>query len=166
MAQNVTDTVRLDPYAIGYWEGVPIPNWLSGGLMAQIWDAFPESLCKRIEAVDGRVIYMTPPPLRHQVAVGMIAASIGREVQACGEPVTVLPFFDLRFDNDPLHHRKPDVIVYRDYDEERWPRPQDTVLVVAGWHSGRGAVPGAYRVGRTRLLAGRAGCRFAYRFAR
>jgi len=38
--------------------------------------------------------------------------------------------FDLRLNDDPLHHRKPDVIAYREYEDEHWPVPQDTFLVV------------------------------------
>lgn len=130
VTQKVTDIDELDPYVIGYWEKVPIPLWLTSGLTVQMWDALPESLCQRIEVVDGRTVYLAPPSADHQGAAGMLAAAVRRGIRACEEPLTVLPLFDLRLNDNPLHHRKPDVIVYRESEDESWPRPQDTVLIV------------------------------------
>jgi len=116
------------------WERT-IPFWLTQSLTAEQWEAMPEQICRRIEVVDGHVIFMQSPTYDHQSASLGLAYAIRRDARVYATSnelcLQTTQDFDLRIDNSPLHHRKPDVIVHDCLRDQRSrPRPSDTYLVV------------------------------------
>ena len=115
-------------------EGHPIPYWLTKSLTLAQWEALPESLCRRIEVVGGLVVFMQSPSEDHQGAAFVLPAALNgwmREYAAQQELcLRIRQEYDLRLSADPLHHRKPDAIVYRCVERGEYPRAQDALLVV------------------------------------
>jgi Uma2 family endonuclease len=112
-----------------------IPFWLTQSLTAEQWDAMPEGICRRIEVVDGHVIFMQSPTHDHKSAEISLAYHLRREASAFakanGRCLRTTADYDLRIENAPLHHRKPDVIVYDCLSDSRMrPTPSGTHLVV------------------------------------
>lgn len=127
-------TAALTWDTMTYWEDVPVPYWLSGVLTAEMWDELPESICRRIEVIDGQVVFMQSPSEDHQGAALVLPAALNPKMRAYAEEhdlcLKVRQEYDLRLADDPLHHRKPDVIVYKCVEGGARPRPQDTLLVI------------------------------------
>jgi len=112
-----------------------IPYWLSQSLTAEQWDGMPEAICRRIEVVDRHVIFMQSPTHDHQSASIGLAYHLRREArayaEASGRCLSTTAHYDLRIDNAPLHHRRPDIIVYDCLSDSKLrPRPSGTHLVV------------------------------------
>lgn len=111
------------------------PYWITHTLTAEQWDALPEAICRRIEVVDSRTVLMQSPTHDHQSAVLSLAFHIRREAnayaKAAGRCLSTTADYDLRIDDAPLHHRRPDIIVYDCVSDSRLrPTPSDTHLVV------------------------------------
>jgi Uma2 family endonuclease len=127
-------TAELAWNDITYWEGYPIPYWLTESLTLEQWEALPESICKRIEVVGGQVVFMQSPSEDHQSAALAIPAAMRGQVREYAKQqdlcLRILQEYDLRLGDEPLHHRKPDVIVYRCVERGERPRPEDTLLVI------------------------------------
>lgn len=119
---------------ISYWEGHAIPYWISEDLTARTWQVMPEYLCSRLEIVDGRATLLGSPTEDHQGAAGMICFELRSHArafaQASGRTVDAIYGYALRLRNDPLHHRRPDIIVYERVPGHCLPTPADTLLVV------------------------------------
>lgn len=115
------------------WEE-PIPYWISHTLTAEQWDAMPEDICRRIEVVESHVFFMESPTRSHQKAVGRmwtaLHATTKRFATETGQCLDSAPDSDLRLANAPLHHRRPDVIVFRCIADSALVTPEDTLLVV------------------------------------
>ncbi|MBS2961701.1 Uma2 family endonuclease [Actinocrinis puniceicyclus] len=115
-------------------EDYAIPYWVSENVTVHMWQAMPESLCRRLEVVDGRAVLLGSPTDDHQgaaLSLGIGLRSHARAyAQASGRPVDALYGYDLRLRTDPLHHRRPDVIVYGQAPGRGLPTPSDTLLVV------------------------------------
>jgi len=114
--------------------GARIPYWITETLTAEQWGALPEEICRRIEVVDGDVIFMEAPSRDHQKAVGLLwialrthAKTFAAEAGFCLDSVFDS---DLRLENAPLSHRRPDIIVYRCIDRNALIAPEDALLVV------------------------------------
>lgn len=120
--------------AMTSWEGHAVPSWTCENLTAQMWQAMPETLCSRLEVIDGRAILLASPTEDHQGAVSILGVELRSHArayaQASGQPVDALYGYDLRLRTDPLHHRRPDVIVYGQCPGRSLPTPSDTLLVV------------------------------------
>ena len=119
---------------ITYWENVPIPYWLTKSLTVEQWEALPESICRRIEVVGGVVVFMQSPSEDHQGAALMLAAALNGRMRDHAKRhdlcLTIRQEYDLRLGDEPLHHRKPDVVVYRCIERGELPSAQDTLLVI------------------------------------
>lgn len=117
-----------------YWEGHAIPYWIWENVTADMWRAMPETLCSRMEIVDGRALLLAPPTIDHQGAAGMVNLELRAHArayaQASGRAIDAIYGYALRLRDDPLHHRRPDVIVYELAPGHNLPRPADTLLVV------------------------------------
>ena len=115
------------------WDS-PIPYWITQTLTAEQWEAMPEDICRRIEVVDGHVIFMQSPSRDHQTAMLVIGAALRQPVRSfaaeTSQCVDLTPDFDLRIEDLPLHHRRPDVIVHRCVPADRRPTPPEAFLVV------------------------------------
>lgn len=115
------------------WE-LQIPYWITQTLTAEQWQALPEDLCRRLEVVDGHVIFMEAPARSHQKAVSrlwtVLYESARRFAASSGQCLDAAPDSDLRLADAPLHHRRPDVIVFRCVDESALPTPEVTFLAV------------------------------------
>ncbi len=111
-----------------------VPHWISGNLTARMWQAMPESLSSRLEVVDGRAMLLGSQTRDHQGAACVLGVELRSHArafaQASGRPVDALYGYDLRLRTDPLHHRRPDVIVYRQCPGRGLPTPSDTLLLV------------------------------------
>jgi Uma2 family endonuclease len=97
-------------------------------ITADEYAAWPENVCRDIEVVDGIVVVSPAPARRHQRLVPLIWSIL----EEAGQPTWVAATdVDLRMADEPLHNRRPDVVVYRaDLSEEAILRPSDTLLVV------------------------------------
>jgi Uma2 family endonuclease len=117
-----------------YWEDVPVPYWLTGNLTAEMWDELPENICRRIEVIGGQVVFMQSPSEDHQGAALMLPMALNGWMREHAKRhdlcLRIRQEYDLRLGDDPLHHRKPDVIMYRCVERGELPRPQDTLLVI------------------------------------
>jgi Uma2 family endonuclease len=117
-----------------YWDDVAVPYWLTGNLTAEMWEEMPEGICRRIEVIGGQVIFMQSPSRDHQKAVSLLWMALrGHSAKAAadtGQCLDSSPDADLRLDNAPLHHRRPDVIVFRCIERTALPAAEDALLVV------------------------------------
>lgn len=117
-----------------YWEGHAIPYWISENLTARMWQAMPETLSSRLEIVDGRAVLLGTPTRDHQGAACILGIELRSHVRAfaqvSGRSVDAINGYALRLRTDPLHHRRPDVIVYELVPGRCLPTPSDTLLVV------------------------------------
>jgi Uma2 family endonuclease len=127
-------TAELAWNTMTYWDDVSIPYWLTGHLTAEMWEQLPESICRRIEVVGGQVVFMNSPSEDHQGALFPVAAALkshadqhARQHDQC---LRMRQEFDLRLDDEPMHQRKPDVIVYKCVPRGELPRAEDVLLVV------------------------------------
>jgi Uma2 family endonuclease len=116
------------------WER-QIPYWLTQSVTAEQWEAMPEQMCRHIEVVDGHIVFMQSPTHDHQSAALGLAYHLRREAnahaKANGRCLSTTADYDLRIENAPLHHRRPDIIVYDCVSDSRLrPRPSGTHLVV------------------------------------
>jgi Uma2 family endonuclease len=115
------------------WE-TRIPYWITQTLTAEQWDAMPEEICRRIEVIDGQVVFMQSPSEDHQGAALVLPAALNgwmRDYASRNDLcLRIRQEYDLRLADEPLHHRKPDVIVYRCVPRGERPRSEDTLLVV------------------------------------
>jgi Uma2 family endonuclease len=115
------------------WER-QIPYWLTQSLTAEQWEAMPEEICRRIEVVDGHVIFMQSPTQDHQGASLGLAYGVRRDARTYAKAkdlcLSTTQDYDLRIENAPLHHRRPDIIVYRCLPIRSRPTPRDTLLVI------------------------------------
>lgn len=111
-----------------------IPYWITQTLTAQQWEALPEDICRRIEVVDGQVIFVQSPSEDHQGAAFVLPSALNghmRDYAKKHDPcLKVRQEYDLRLENAPLHHRKPDVIVYRCVQRGELPHARDALLVI------------------------------------
>ncbi|WP_326855373.1 Uma2 family endonuclease [Actinocrinis sp.] len=117
-----------------YWDDLPVPYWLTGDLTAEMWDELPENICRRIEVIGGLVVFTRSPSEDHQGAALMLPVALSGwmrdHANRNGLCLRIRQEYDLRLGDDPLHHRKPDVIVYRCVERDELPRPQDALLVI------------------------------------
>lgn len=115
------------------WEW-QIPYWLTQSLTAEQWEAMPEQICRRMEVVDGHVTFMQAPTRDHQKAVSLLWVALRtfvmRFAAASNQCIDSAPDADLRLDDDLLHHRRPDVIVFRCVERNALPMPTDMLLAV------------------------------------
>ncbi len=115
------------------WES-RIPYWVTHTLTLEQWEAMPEDICRRIEVVDGHVIFMESPSEDHQGAALTLPMALNSwmrdHAKRHGLCLRIRQEYDLRLGDDLLHHRKPDVIVYRCVERGKRPRPEDTLLVI------------------------------------
>jgi Uma2 family endonuclease len=111
-----------------------IPYWIMHTLTAEQWQAMPEDICRRIEVVDGQVVFMQAPTRDHQMACGLFWAALrthaSRAAAASGQCLASVFDTDLRLESALLHHRRPDVVVFRCVDRDALIQPMDTLLVV------------------------------------
>lgn len=111
-----------------------IPFWITQTLTAERWEALPEDICRRIEVVDGQVVFMQAPTRDHQKAASLLWMALRRHAAEfaadTGMCVDSAPDSDLRLANALLHHRRPDVIFFRRIDQSALPGPEDTLLVI------------------------------------
>src|ERR1700730_5760571 len=82
---------------------------LPDGLSAAEYEALPESICRRIEIVDGAIIVNAAPRRLHQDICRRLATALEA---ACGVPLAVSTGADLRLRDIPLLNRRPDAVVY------------------------------------------------------
>ncbi len=126
-------TAAIDWETLDDWEE-RIPYWITQTLTAEQWDALPEDICRRIEVVDGHVVFMEAPSLDHQDAAGLLwtafRADAAKYAAGTGQCLKASYDANLRWEHGPLHHRRPDVIVFRCVDRDTLIRPADTLLVV------------------------------------
>ncbi|HEU5355049.1 MAG TPA: Uma2 family endonuclease [Actinocrinis sp.] len=117
-----------------YWEGHAIPYWIWENVTADMWQAMPETLCSRMEIVDGRALLLASPTIDHQGAAGMLNLELRSHARAYAQAscraIDALYGYALRLRDRPLHHRRPDVIVYELAPGRNLPAPSDTLLVV------------------------------------
>jgi Uma2 family endonuclease len=117
-----------------YWEGHAIPYWIWENVTADMWQAMPETLCSRMEIIDGRALLLASPTMDHQGAAGMVNLELRSHArayaQASGRAIDAIYGYALRLRDHPLHHRRPDVIVYELAHGSNLPSPSDTLLVV------------------------------------
>jgi Uma2 family endonuclease len=108
-----------------------LPDWLHlppEGITAEVYEAMPEDVCRRIEIVDGGVVVVPTPTRSHQTFVRHLASLLE---SAAGEDVDVVTGADLRLRDEPLLNRRPDVVVYdARISDDQVLRPGDCVLVV------------------------------------
>jgi Uma2 family endonuclease len=108
-----------------------LPDWLHlppGGITADVYEAMPEDVCRRIEIVDGGVVVAPTPTRSHQTFVRHLASLLEA---AAGEDRAVVTGADLRLRDEPLLNRRPDVVVYdANVPDDQVLRPGDCVLVV------------------------------------
>lgn len=117
-----------------YWEGHAIPYWIWENVTADMWQVMPETLCSRMEIVDGRAQLLASPTVDHQGAVGIVGLELRSHARAYAQAscraIDAIYGYALRLQDDPLHHRRPDVIVYERVPGRNLPTPADTLLVV------------------------------------
>lgn len=117
-----------------YWEGHAIPYWIWENVTADMWQAMPETLCSRLEIVDGRAVLLGSPNRDHQGAACILSIELRSHArayaQASGRSVDAIHCYALRLHTEPLHHRRPDIIVYKRVPGHCLPTPADTLLVV------------------------------------
>lgn len=115
------------------WER-QIPYWLTRNLTVEMWDELPENICRRIEVIGGQVVFVQSPSEDHQGAALVLAAALNGQMRDHANQhdlcLRIRQEFDLRLGDEPLHHRKPDVIVYRCVERGELPRSDDALLVV------------------------------------
>ena len=127
-------TAELAWNDVTYWEDVAIPYWLTGKLTSAMWDELPETICRRIEVIGGQVVFMQAPSRDHQKAASRFWVALHglatKHAANTGQCLDSSPDADLRLENAPLHHRRPDVIVFRCIERDAVPSPADTLLVI------------------------------------
>lgn len=127
-------TAELAWNTMTYLDDVSIPYWLAGNLTAEMWDELPENICRRIEVIGGQVVFMQAPTRDHQKAATLLWVALRKDAATftarTGQCVDSAPDSDLRLENAPLHHRRPDAIFFRCIDADALPTPENTLLVI------------------------------------
>lgn len=110
-----------------------LPGWLElppGGLTASEYEELPEDICRRIEVVDGSIIFEDSPLIIHQDVAARLREKIEQALR--GTHWRVAMDVDLRLADEPLHNRRPDLLVYADTVDraQRRLRARDVLLVI------------------------------------
>jgi Uma2 family endonuclease len=107
-----------------------LPGWmdLPDGMSAEVYEALPEDICRRIEIVDGAIIVNAAPRRLHQDICRRLANTLEA---ACRPALAVSTDVDLRLRDIPLLNRRPDAVVYdASLPDDAVLRPQHCALVV------------------------------------
>ena len=127
-------TAELAWNNVTYWDDVAIPYWLTGNLTSEMWDELPETICRRIEVRGGQAVWMQAPSRDHQKAASRLWVALHglatNHAANTGQCLDSSPDADLRLEDAPLSHRRPDVIVFRCIERDALPTPEVTVLVI------------------------------------
>ena len=82
---------------------------LRRAISAEEYDALPEEVARRIEVIDGRIMMSPSPSLLHQLLVLGMAGALKAQ---CPAGLRVVCDFDLRLADEPLHVRRPDMMIF------------------------------------------------------
>jgi Uma2 family endonuclease len=107
-----------------------LPDWmdLPDGMSAEVYEALPEQICRRIEIVDGAIIVNAAPRRLHQNVCRRLANTLEA---ASGPALAVSADVDLRLRDIPLLNRRPDVVLFdASLPDDAVLRPQHCALVV------------------------------------
>jgi Uma2 family endonuclease len=107
-----------------------LPGWmdLPDGMSAEVYEALPEDICRRIEIVDGAIIVNAAPRRLHQDICRRLANVLEA---ACRPALAVSTDVDLRLRDIPLLNRRLDAVVYdASLPDDAVLRPEHCVLVV------------------------------------